>query len=314
MLEAVQKYDVDGVHFDDFFYPYPEDGQDFPDDASFARVRQRLASRADWRRDNVNTLVREMSERIKQLKPWVKFGISPFGIWRNAAPTRPARRPAACRATTTSTPTPGLWVREGWLDYIVPQLYWNIGFDMADYAKLLPWWSSLVKGTRVQLYIGQGDYRIGRGGRLARPGPAGPPARPQRKYAVHGSVHFSAKQIRADRLGAVSRYRAAHYATPALLPPMAQLPQTPPGAPRLTAARTAGAGLSLDWRPGSGPKPVSWALYRIDGAAARLVATGRVGRDVVDPAPPDAPATYCLSGLDRSGNEGVPSPPYAVSR
>src|SRR4051812_27124745 len=82
MLEAVQRYDVDGVHFDDFFYPYPVAGQDFPDDASYARYGAGR-SRADWRRANVDTLIREMSERIKALKPWVKFGISPFGIWRN---------------------------------------------------------------------------------------------------------------------------------------------------------------------------------------------------------------------------------------
>src|SRR4030095_7433047 len=84
MLEAVHKYAIDGVHFDDFFYPYPQAGQDFPDEASFARYGQGKA-RAQWRRDNVDTLLRGRDERIKQLKPWVKFGISPFGIWRNYA-------------------------------------------------------------------------------------------------------------------------------------------------------------------------------------------------------------------------------------
>ena len=141
MLEAVGRYDVDGVHFDDFFYPYPEAGQDFPDAASFAAVRRGFANRADWRRDNVNTLVREMSERIKATQAVGEVRHQPVRhLAQRAAPTRPARRPAGCRATTRSTPTPDSGSGGSWLDYIVPQLYWNIGFDKADYAKLVPWW------------------------------------------------------------------------------------------------------------------------------------------------------------------------------
>ena len=131
------------------------------------------------------------------------------------------------------------------------------------------------------------------------------------KYGVAGSVHFSAKQIRANRLGATARYRNAHYADPALIPVMDQLPDEPPSAPRLVAARRTAAGaVAFDWQPGE-IKPASWALYRVDGAVARLVATGR-DATVEDPAPP-AGATYCLSGLDRSGNEGIVSAPLTVS-
>ncbi|HET6533992.1 MAG TPA: family 10 glycosylhydrolase [Actinoplanes sp.] len=308
MLEAVRKYDVDGVHFDDFFYPYPEAGQDFPDDASFARHGRAFSSRAAWRRDNVNQLVREMHQRIKEIKPWVKFGISPFGIWRNrttdpaGSATRGLESHDAIYADTRT------WVREGWLDYIVPQLYWAIGFDRADYAKVLPWWHDLIKDSAVQLYIGQGDYRIG------EPGPWRDPAQLTRqldlneKYAVQGSVHFSAKQIRADRLGAVTRYRQAHYATPALLPVMPQLPADPPSAPRLLGARATPAGVELDWEPGA-TKPVSWALYRLDGTAATLISTGRTGAKVIAP---DA-GGYCLAGLDRSGNQGELSGVLSIS-
>ena len=126
-------------------------------------------------------------------------------------------------------------MQQGWLDYIVPQLYWHIGFDKADYAKLLPWWTDLVAGTKVQLYIGQADYRVGETGPWSDPGELDRQLTLNRQYKVSGSVHFSAKSIRNDRLGAASRYRAAHYAGPALVPPMAQLPANPPPAPEVVA-------------------------------------------------------------------------------
>jgi uncharacterized lipoprotein YddW (UPF0748 family) len=309
ILEAVQKYDVDGVHFDDFFYPYPQAGQDFPDAASYAKRDRPAQSRADWRRANVDTLIREMSERIKALKPWVKFGISPFGIWRNASHDPAGSATSGLESNDAIYADSRLWVREGWLDYVVPQLYWAIGFAKADYAKVLPWWSNLVKGTKVQLYIGQGDYRVGEKGPWSDPAQLDQQLTLNTRYAVSGVVHFSAKQIRADRLGSVTLYRDHHAATPALLPPMARLPAHPPAQPRLVSARRGSSGtVDFDWQPGAGPAPVSWALYRVDGASARLVATGRSGTKVVGP----QAGTYCLSGLDRSGNEGPPSPPVTA--
>ena len=304
MLEAVQKYDVDGVHFDDFFYPYPEEGQDFPDSASYARYARKGQSRAAWRRENVNTLVREMDQRIKQLKPWVKFGISPFGIWRNQRTDPEGSDSTGLESFDAIYADTRTWVRNGWLDYVVPQLYWAIGFDKADYVKVLPWWAKVVKGTDVQLYIGQGDYRVGEKGPWRDPGQIDKQLRLNDRYAVLGSVHFSAKQIRADRLGAVTRYRKAHYAGPALLPAMRQLPADPPSAPRLVSARAS----QVDWQPGE-KEPVSWALYRVDGGAAPLIATGRAGARI----PLPGPGTYCLSGLDRSGNEGPVGPPLTVN-
>ncbi|MEU7905537.1 family 10 glycosylhydrolase [Actinoplanes sp. NPDC049118] len=314
MLEAVQRYDVDGVHFDDFFYPYPEGGgHEFKDDASFARRADKSQSRGDWRRANVDTLVREMSERIRQLKPWVKFGISPFGIWRNSGTDKAGSDTHGLESYDAIYADTRKWVREKWLDYVVPQLYWAIGFDRADYAKVLPWWSELVKGTGVQLYIGQGDYRVGEKGPWRQPDQLDRQLTLNDRHGVQGSVHFSAKQIRRDKLGAVSRYRDHHYAAPALLPTMSRLPGRPPAAPRLVAAREAGGTVELDWQPGPGAEPASWALYRVDGAAANLVATGRAGAKVADPAPPAGGAAYCLSGLDRSGNEGPVSAPRDLS-
>lgn len=305
MLEAVAKYDVDGVHFDDFFYPYPVKGQDFPDDAAFKQHGAGFATKADWRRDNVNKLVKEMNQRVKELKPWVKFGISPFGIWRNrttdslGSPTRGLQSYDAIYADTR------LWVKEEWLDYIVPQLYWHIGFDIADYAKLLPWWSDVVKDTRVQLYIGQADYRVGQKGAWSDPAELDRQLALNSKYPVSGSIHFSARQVRADRLGAVSRYATAHYARPALVPVMGHMPPNPPVAPEVTEASRDGAnGVTLAWRAGDGPRPAGYAVFKVDGETARLVATTRgttwVDRTVGTP----GAYSYCVAALDRLWNLG----------
>jgi uncharacterized lipoprotein YddW (UPF0748 family) len=312
MLEAVARYDIDGVHFDDFFYPYPQAGQDFPDGASYARWGKGQA-RTQWRRDNVDTLVREMDQRIKQLKPWVKFGISPFGIWRNLTNDPDGSDSHGLEAFDAIYADTRKWVQQGWLDYIVPQLYWYIGFRDADYAKLLPWWTALVKGTDVQLWIGIADYRIGEKGAWSDPAQLDRQLALNDKYGTQGQVHFSAKQIRADRLGAVTRYRDRHYAQPALVPVMPQLPAAPPRAPRLSAAKRGTDGvLRFDSTAATGAPAASWALYRVSGQAATLVGTGRTGSQPADPAPPAGSATYCLSGLDRSGNEGPLSDPLVL--
>jgi uncharacterized lipoprotein YddW (UPF0748 family) len=312
MMEAVERYDIDAVHFDDFFYPYPKAGEDFADDASFARHGSGFPSRAAWRRANVDTLVREMSQRIKAAKPWVKFGISPFGIWRNTSTDPAGSATRGLQSYDAIHADTRLWVRRQWLDYVVPQLYWHIGFDKADYAVVLPWWAKVVEGTRVQLYIGQGDYRIGERGAWRDPTLLTRQLALNDRYAVAGSVHFSAKQIRADRLGAVTRYRDAHYGSPALVPVMAHLPAAPPAAPTVTEVHRAAGGTTLSWRPGGGAAPTSWALYRAEpgAATAALVATGRSAGTAVDPtAVPGRAYTYCLTGLDRSFNEGPPSAP-----
>ncbi len=298
MLEVVHRYDIDGVHFDDFFYPYPVSGQDFPDDAAFAQFGTGFASKADWRRDNVNRLVQEMSQQIKQIKPWVKFGISPFGIWRNnrtdpaGSPTRGLQGYDEIFADTR------LWVKRQWLDYIAPQLYWNIGFDVADYAKLLAWWSDVIKGTRVQLYVGQADYRVGQSGVWQDPDELNRQLTLNRQFPVSGSIHFSAKNLRDDKLGAVTRYRDALTATPALVPAMAGLPSNPPRPPTGLTAR----GGQLSWHSSA----TSFAVYKVDsaGTAARLVGTTRATTWVDKSA---GTGTYCVTALDRSWSEGAPT-------
>jgi uncharacterized lipoprotein YddW (UPF0748 family) len=307
ILEAVRMYDVDGVHFDDFFYPYPEGG-DFPDAKSYARYGGGVA-KAQWRRDNVDTFVREMSERIRELKPWVRYGISPFGIWRNAGTDPTGSATSGLESYDAIYADTRKWVREKWLDYIVPQLYWHIGFKVADYAKLLPWWAKTVEGTGVKLYIGQADYRVGEKGRWSDPAELDRQLALNDHYGVDGSVHFSAKQVGADRLGSVSRYGKAHYAAPALVPVATRLVAAPPGAPSLTAASRSGSGVTLRWRHTGGA--AAYAVYRAagpDGDAA-LLTTLRASdgeqewTDAGATAAGGGPYTYCVTALDRAGNQ-----------
>lgn len=217
LLDAVAKYDIDGVHFDDYFYPYPVAGQTFDDDAAYAAHGGGFPDRAAWRRDNIDRLVRETAHRIKRIRPHVPFGISPFAVWRNRA-TDPAGSDTTAGVQTyddlaADTRT---WVRERWIDYVVPQVYWNIGFAAADYAKLVPWWADVVRGTGVRLYIGEALYKAGD---PAQPAAWQDPAELSRHltYAagfpeVRGHVFFSATEVGQDRIGAMARVVADHYA------------------------------------------------------------------------------------------------------
>ncbi|AZQ70831.1 hypothetical protein EKH77_05990 [Streptomyces luteoverticillatus] len=216
LLDAVWRYDLDGVHFDDYFYPYPVAGQAFDDTAAYERYGAGFPDRAAWRRDNIDRLVRETGERIKRRKPHVRFGISPFAVWRNRT-TDPRGSDTKAGVQTYDdlhADTLG-WVQRQWIDYIVPQCYWHIGFTFADYATLVPWWAEAVRGTNVQLYIGEALYRAGD---PAQPAPWQDPAELSRHVAlgrrypeVRGNVYFSARNVVADRIGAMARVVKDHY-------------------------------------------------------------------------------------------------------
>ncbi|MDT9684149.1 family 10 glycosylhydrolase [Streptomyces sp. TRM76323] len=218
MLDAVRRYDLDAVHFDDYFYPYPVAGQVFDDDAAYEAHGGGFPDRAAWRRDNVDRLVAEMSARIKAVKPDVGFGISPFGIWRNATTDPRGSDTRGLQAYDDLYADTRGWVKEGWVDYIAPQLYWHIGFGTADYATLVPWWDDVVRGTGVHLYVGEGLYRAGD---PAAPAPWQDPAELSRHLTlarghdhVLGHAFFGARDVVADRIGAMARVVADHYPTP----------------------------------------------------------------------------------------------------
>lgn len=223
MLDAVERYPVDAVHFDDYFYPYPVAGQTFDDTDAYDRYGGGFATRADWRRDNIDRLIQEMAAGIRKLRPRTAFGISPFGVWRNAATDpRGSDTRAGVQTYDDLYADTRTWVREGWIDYICPQLYWNIGFAAADYAKLLPWWAEVARGSRTQLYVGEALYKAGDPAQPAAWQEAAELSRHLTLAKEHpearGHVYFAAKDVAADRIGAMAQVVADHYERPATLP------------------------------------------------------------------------------------------------
>ncbi|MBC9730459.1 glycoside hydrolase family 10 protein [Streptomyces sp. TRM68367] len=227
MLDAVQKYPVDAVHFDDYFYPYPVAGETFDDDAAYDAYGGGFADRAAWRRDNIDKLVRETAARIKKIRPAAQFGISPFGVWRNAATdSLGSDTQAGVQTYDDLHADTRKWVREGWIDYLCPQLYWSAQpLDQqvpANYAVLVPWWAEVARGGRTKLYVGEALYKAGD---PAQPKAWQDPAELSRHLTlagkhpeVRGHMYFAAKDVATDPIGAMARVVADHYQQPAKPP------------------------------------------------------------------------------------------------
>jgi uncharacterized lipoprotein YddW (UPF0748 family) len=159
--DLVKRYDIDAIHMDDYFYPYPIAGKDFDDSKSFNAYAGQDGfnshQKADWRRNNVNILIKELHLTIRKTKPWVKFGISPFGIYRNQKNDPKGSNTNGLSCYDDLYADVLYWVKEGWIDYNMPQLYWNIGNKKADYEVLVDWWSK--NNFNKPLYIGQDVIR-----------------------------------------------------------------------------------------------------------------------------------------------------------
>lgn len=152
--EIINNYDVDGIHLDDYFYP----GKDFPDDLSYAKYGQGQ-NRDDWRRENVNDVIKSIQKLIKEKKPSVQFGISPFAIWQNKTSSPFGSDTKGNESYKAHFADTRRWVKEGWIDYICPQIYWYIGYEIADYKKVLAWWEDVCSGTNLKLYVGHAAYK-----------------------------------------------------------------------------------------------------------------------------------------------------------
>lgn len=272
ILDVVRRYDIDAVHFDDYFYPYPVSGQVFHDEAAFRDFNpDSLRNLGDWRRQNVNILIRDLHDSIRVAKRWVKFGISPFGVWMNksghpdGSDTR-AGQPSYSNLYADSR----LWLKEGWIDYILPQLYWSTKFKLVPYATLLDWWTRHHYGRH--LYIGHGTYRMLESTRsdTAWRNPAELPRqlRLNRRYGEEagGSVFFSAKSLYANPLHTTDSLRLNLFKYPALIPPMPWLDAVPPRPPVNFTLRRLRQFVTLNWQPGppapDGDVATYYVLYR----------------------------------------------------
>ncbi len=156
----VRNYDVDGIHFDDYFYPYPVAGQKINDQATFSKYNRGFKNIQDWRRDNINLVVKAISDAIKEDKPWVKFGISPFGVWRSKdRDSQGSNTVGALSSYDDLYADSRLWAKEGWVDYTAPQIYFSFGHKTVPYKPITNWW--IQNSGQRHLYMGLGSYRIG---------------------------------------------------------------------------------------------------------------------------------------------------------
>ena len=159
--DIITRYDVQAIHMDDYFYPYPAGKKPLPDEATFTKYPRGFTDIKDWRRDNVNLAIKAISETIRECRTDVEFGISPFGVWRNASvDSTGSKTQAGITNYDDLYADIRLWIKEGWIDYVLPQLYWEIGKKVADYEVLAHWWANEVRGTKCKLYIGMAPYRL----------------------------------------------------------------------------------------------------------------------------------------------------------
>src|SRR6267378_2358297 len=318
VLEVVRRYDIDGVHFDDYFYPYPEKDHagnylEFPDLVSWKRYGAGGGlSRDDWRRENVNGFIREVYESIRAAKPWVKFGISPFGIWRPAVPL--GIDPHAIDAYGKLYADSRKWLMNGWVDYFAPQLYWAIEPKEHSFSTLLKWWAEqnpkerhLLAGLdatktennwSVQEIVNQ--IRVTR-----------------QQNGVSGHIHWDMKALKRNSSLAAGLEHGV-YLQPALVPASPWLGSTRPDKPRLSVEREAWNvekrelpsaesvfPFKVSWEAIGAEKAWLWVLQaRKGGEWTTEILPGRQMSRVGTRPPPEVIA---LTAIDRNGNTGVPA-------
>jgi uncharacterized lipoprotein YddW (UPF0748 family) len=232
--DIVSRYDVDALHFDDYFYPYRIAGKEFPDQASFAKYGNGL-DKDTWRRSNVDSIILGLSKMIKEEKPLCRFGISPFGVWRNN--TKDAEGSATTAGQTNYDDLYAdilLWLREGWIDYITPQLYWEFGFKAAPFEVLLDWWSKHTYGK--QCYIGLGIYRSGSNAAWRDKTQLPRMLQAMRNTPnIDGAIYFSSKTFEKNPNGWNDSLRNNYYKERAVVPWMPWIDTLMPWPPQVKA-------------------------------------------------------------------------------
>ncbi len=232
--DIVSRYDVDAIHFDDYFYPYRIAGKEFPDQASYAKYGNGL-SREDWRRSNVDSVILALSKMIKEEKPLCRFGISPFGVWRNISKDAEGSNTTAGQTNYDDLYADILlWLKEGWIDYVAPQLYWEIGFRAAPFEVLLDWWSKHTYGKHC--YIGLGVYRANSNAAWRDKTQLPRMLQAMRNTPnINGAIYFSSKTFDKNPNGWNDSLRNNYYREPATIPLMPWIDSLLPAAPQVKA-------------------------------------------------------------------------------
>ncbi len=273
--DVVTRYDIDGVHFDDYFYPYPEKDQALNDYKTYQEFGQAsFKNIEDWRRNNVDEFIRLTAEKIRSIKPYVKFGVSPFGVWRNANndPNGSATR-AGIQTYDDLFADVLLWLDKGWIDYAAPQVYWSIGFPAADYEKLVDWWGKHSYGKHI--YVGHAAYKIGDPNITKNDVNWGRRDEISRQVwmnrgnpNIQGSIFFSAKAVMKNPLGVADSLTYSLFERKALVPGLA-FKSNPPAPPKICRAKGSPSTIKLAWQVCSTApedQPYYFAVYRFVGA------------------------------------------------
>ena len=311
IMDVVARYDVDGVHFDDYFYPYPPNNITNQDDDTFARYSDGYTDRGDWRRHNVNLLVKMVHDSINAVKPWVKFGISPFGIWKPSNPPGIS----GMNAYSTIYCDALAWLNAKTVDYLAPQLYWKIG-GAQDYSLLMPWWADHINGRH--LYPGQALYRVSNGNFTASEIP--------RQIALNrandkceGSILFRAKNIPENPRGVTDSLKNNYYKYPALKPVMSWKDSIPPMAPgdpiftRLEGSAIAGLQWANSPKASDGDSAWQYVVYNFYSnigpqdfeSAENIADVSPMNRFIPKRGNGEGPKYFAVSALDRLGNESA---------
>jgi uncharacterized lipoprotein YddW (UPF0748 family) len=325
-LDIVRRYDIDALHMDDYFYPYRESRNgrelDFPDEPTWQRYKRSggTLERNDWRRENVNLLVRQLNDAIHSVKPWVRFGISPFGIWRPGYPAsvRGLDQYSEIYADARK------WIRQGWVDYFTPQLYWPVNRPQQRYDELLRWW---VEQNVMGRNIWPGNYtsKISfTNDQKFRTDEIIEQIRLTRAQAgATGNVHFSMKVFQQNPDALNERLLAGPYARAALVPSSPWLGVGTPATPTIAMRTDAASGtLMLDLRPGTqAPVPIGlggsttlastpwlWVVQtRNDTGWVTSVVPGTERTRVLSARGAPAPREVRVMMIDRVGNASRPA-------
>jgi uncharacterized lipoprotein YddW (UPF0748 family) len=262
--DLVRRYDLDAIHFDDYFYPYRIPGKEFPDAASFQKYGNGM-ERGDWRRSNVDSIIVSLAKVIKEEKSHCKFGISPFGVWRNKSLDSVGSDTHAGQTNYDDLYADILlWLKNGWIDYVAPQLYWEFGFHAAPYEVLLDWWSKHSYGRHC--YIGLGIFKAG-----SNPAWRDKSQIPKQIEAlrtesgIQGMIFFSSTSFQKNPNGWNDSLQNHYFRHPALIPPMNWIDSIKPAQPVIEIKSASGYAdfVSIRCRPPANGGPIrAFIVYR----------------------------------------------------